>query len=598
MNLSVVVIAAVLILAVTTLAFIRAKKKKAPLREIIQALDQLAHEGGNLALRLPTEEGRGGNIGRLKTGINAFLTNLDRMIYLIQHGTNHAEENAEGLYEFIEETHTNIVNISASIKAVNTLILSQSESVGHVSDLLDDINRTLTEQNGVIEEQIAQVGASSAIIEELSSGIANVERIIQSNIAEYEALNNNAGIGRDAMVRLSGMMDELNTKLDMVLEANKVIKVIASQTNLLAMNAAIEAAHAGDSGKGFAVVADEIRKLAENSNNQSRIIETSMTDLKDSMESAVFTSKNTSASFDSIFTSVKTVVANQHEIQEGASRQTESVERLVKKYEEIKQGAGRIHEGSSTVVEKSGSIQGDLGKLITVTNDVKKASFAILATAGSAAESTETSIDLVKLNLVSVSEVKDEAAVFQVSEQKIGTGKNGMKGTIVLCIADLVQSVAGKEKWREVLRKSKLPEDLHITRIADIDDAVIQTVLGNICEVLHLTLAEVIDAFGDYWVNVYGPKYYKAYYYGMNTARDLIMGVDKIHEQVSKIIPNAHPPRFDYEEIGEKTLRVHYKSHRRMIDFYIGLVKGIGKFFKTRLTIKKISEECVEITFE
>jgi hypothetical protein len=200
--------------------------------------------------------------------------------------------------------------------------------------------------------------------------------------------------------------------------------------------------------------------------------------------------------------------------------------------------------------------------------------------------------------LVSVSEVKDEASVFKVSEQKPSTSRSSMKGTIVQCVADLVESVAGKEKWREILRKSNLPEDLHITRIADIDDAVIQTVLGNICGVLNLTLPQVIDAFGDYWVNVYAPKYYKAYYYGIRNAKALIMGVDKIHEQVTKIMPNAHPPRFDFEETGGNTLRVHYKSHRKMIDFYIGLIKGVGKFFKAQLTVKKLSEEYVEITFE
>jgi hypothetical protein len=75
------------------------------------------------------------------------------------------------------------------------------------------------------------------------------------------------------------------------------------------------------------------------------------------------------------------------------------------------------------------------------------------------------------------------------------------------------------------------------------------------------------------------------------------MGMNVIHEQVTKNIENAHPPRFDIEALDEKRISVHYKSNRKMIDFYIGLAKGVGKYFNTPLQVKKISDEYVEITF-
>ncbi|MDR1949565.1 MAG: methyl-accepting chemotaxis protein, partial [Spirochaetaceae bacterium] len=216
MNLPVILsLAAVLALVLVAFIIIWAGKKKAPLQEITRALEQLAAGEGDLALRMPAK-GKG-DIEQVKAGLNAFVANLDRMIYLIQLGTDHTEENAEALYKLIEEIHANVVNIGASIDAVNNLILSQSESTENISGLLDDINRTLTEQNRVIEGQIALVSESSAIIEDLTSSITNVDRIIKSNIAEYEALNNNAGVGRDGMVKLAEMMDILNAKLDTVL---------------------------------------------------------------------------------------------------------------------------------------------------------------------------------------------------------------------------------------------------------------------------------------------------------------------------------------------------------------------------------------------
>ncbi|MHB9296108.1 putative Methyl-accepting chemotaxis protein 4 [Pillotina sp. SPG140] len=278
MNVAVIVIAAVLFLAFAALNIIRGRQKKASLRQITHELERLAQGEGNLALRLPAEGT--GDIDHLKRGINGFVASLDGMIHLIQRGTDNTEKNADALYTFIKETHANVANIGTSINAVNDLITVQSKSTEHVSGLLNDIHRTLAGQNSTIDGQIAQVNASASIIEDLRSSITNVDRIIQSTITEYEALNNNAGLGRDAMVHLAETMGVLNTKFDTVLEANKAINGIVSQTNLLAMNAAIEAAHAGESGQGFAVVADEIRKLAENANNQSKIIATSMKDLK------------------------------------------------------------------------------------------------------------------------------------------------------------------------------------------------------------------------------------------------------------------------------------------------------------------------------
>ncbi|MDR2632900.1 MAG: heme NO-binding domain-containing protein [Treponema sp.] len=570
------------------------KKKGEVPGQTLQAVEQFFSKLQNHDLRLRMTEDNMAGLERIRKGINGFMAYLDSIVALISIRAKQTEENAENLYTLIDDARSRVRALSILVDAVDKRIPVQAASIGHVARVLQDIHAF---QGKAISTQMNQVNASAALFEELKGGIRNIDRIIQDNVSGYTNLNTHAGVGKDEMLKLQEMIDTLTTKISTVFEANKVINSIASQTNLLAMNAAIEAAHAGESGKGFAVVADEIRNLAESSNKQSRIITDSMKSLKESMEDAVHTSKNTSLSFDNIFTAIKNMDTNQKELVQAIGKQTETMEGMISRFTGIQQSTQDIHEGAGNILAQSTAIQTEVEKLASITQEAKQSSLSLSSNPEAAVKLMDAAIDKVKLNLVGISEIKNEVSVFQVAEQAPRSSKNSMKGTIVLCIADLVKKGGGEEKWREILKRSGLPEDLLLTSIADVDDTIIQEVLKNIGTVLQLSPQQISEAFGDYWVNDYAPKYYKAYYYGINSAKALIMGVDAIHEQVTKIIPNAHPPRFDVEEIDEKTLKVHYKSHRKMIDFYIGLVKGVGKFFKTPLQVKKLSEEYVEIRF-
>ncbi|MDR1031254.1 MAG: heme NO-binding domain-containing protein [Treponema sp.] len=563
------------------------KRKGNSLAKTIEAIEPLFKDQDNLAFRAPELDNDPMN--HLGERINAFIAALDQVVSFIQSRVKYTEENAERLYTLIDEAHSHVKALTSLI-TIHEQIPVQAANIGQVAKALQAIHAS---QNKAITSQMSQVNASTSLFE---AGIGNIDRIIKENLEGYEALNKHAGVGKDEMLKLQDMMNTLTAKITVVFDANKVINVIASQTNLLAMNAAIEAAHAGASGQGFAVVADEIRNLAESSNKQSRIITESMKSLKESMGNAEHTSKNTSASFDNIFRAIQNMDMNQHELVKAITSQTKNMEGLVNQFTNIQQSTKELHDGSGSILTQSVAIQTEVEKLALITHEVKQA--ALSSNPELAVRLMDEALDKIKLNLVSVNEIKHEVSIFKVSKQPPVTNKNSMKGTIVLCIAELVKKAGkGEQTWREILKRSNLPENLQLTSISDVDDQVIQRVLKNIGEVLHLSPQEIIDAFGDYWVNEYAPKYYKAYYYGINSAKALIMGVDKIHEQVTKIIPNAHPPRFDVEELNEKTLKVHYKSHRKMIDFYIGLVKGVGKFFKTPVQVKKLSEEYVEITF-
>ena len=172
-----------------------------------------------------------------------------------------------------------------------------------------------------------------------------------------------------------------------------------------------------------------------------------------------------------------------------------------------------------------------------------------------------------------------------------------MKGFIVKCLSDLVKSYYGEHKWKEILLQAGENPQKAIFATSDIDDKTVFNLIENTSKVLNLTKEETCDAFGDYWVNTYAPQMYGMYYSKFQNAKQFITGMDKVHETVTKSMVNARPPRFTFEEVDENTIIVTYISTRNMIDFYIGLAKGVGKYFNTPIDIKKLSEEKVKLTF-
>jgi len=173
-----------------------------------------------------------------------------------------------------------------------------------------------------------------------------------------------------------------------------------------------------------------------------------------------------------------------------------------------------------------------------------------------------------------------------------------MKGVIANCLREVVILKFGNSKWNEIMNASGLNPNMAILSSLDLDDAVVVNVVKNTCKTLHLTLEQVTDMFGDHWMNAFAPKIYKPYYGTNTTAREFLLKISEIHDKVTKNIPNAHPPKFEYEWKNETTLILTYISPRGLIDFVVGLVKGVGKYFHERLSVRKISSTKVEVVFQ
>jgi len=172
-----------------------------------------------------------------------------------------------------------------------------------------------------------------------------------------------------------------------------------------------------------------------------------------------------------------------------------------------------------------------------------------------------------------------------------------MKGAIINCLEELVFNGFGKDKWEAALEKAGFEKHTFFLSIQDIDDAKVLKLVGAVCSVLDLSLPQAADAFGEYWMCTYAPKNYGIFFSGIKSSRDFLLNMDKVHHVTTATIPNAQPPHFEYSWENDKTLIMKYSSPRNMIDFMVGLIRGVGKHYNENLAISKTGENSVRIAF-
>ncbi|HBJ00263.1 MAG TPA: methyl-accepting chemotaxis protein [Lysinibacillus sp.] len=205
-------------------------------------------------------------LGILATGINTMTTNLRGMIETVSNSAEHVAATSEQLTASSEQTSTASDEITKAIQQISTGQEKQLLGMKEANHSVTEISSSLT----AITENIKELNDLS--IETSKVSLSGNEVITQS-VEQMNQINKQNIMTNEAMLLLESKSQEIG-------EIINVITSIAAQTNLLALNAAIEAARAGEQGKGFAVVADEVRKLAEESGNAANNISTLISEIQ------------------------------------------------------------------------------------------------------------------------------------------------------------------------------------------------------------------------------------------------------------------------------------------------------------------------------
>ena len=406
-------VTALVFVAALAVVYAVARSIVKPVQNLVTALKDIAQGEGDLTVRMAVN----GNdeVTDLSEYFNQTIEKIRVAIQSIGAGSTTMEEIGTELAANMSETASSINEISANIDGVKQQVLTQAASVTETASTVEEIIRTIKQLSSSIETQSASVAQSSSSIEEMVANINSISQTLTKSDTIVKDLVSATGDGKATLVTSNTVTQKIAEESGSLMEASSVIQHIASQTNLLAMNAAIEAAHAGEAGKGFAVVADEIRKLAEDSALQGKAITKTLKILSSEIETLSQSSKTVEGKFNAIFTLAAQVKEMSDVLTEAMREQANGSSEVLSAIKDINTVTTEVQFGAEEMLKGGEGVAEEMRKLDDLTRIITNSMNEMASGAAQINNAVQEVNEITQKNTQSIKNLALEVGKFKVN---------------------------------------------------------------------------------------------------------------------------------------------------------------------------------------
>lgn len=375
------------------------------MKSISGAMENIASGKADLTFRIP-QKGKN-ELSNLAANCNAVITSLNNLVSQLQGETGILNETGNELSTKMEN-HVGVLDATAAqISEISDHITEQTSKVESITNGMQSVEAEIDSLEKKLSMQSQAISQSSSVIEEITANIRSVDQNVSEILMEYKKLVAEADEGQQQQKSVTTQIGNIEQQSDNLMNANAAIASIAKQTNLLAMNAAIEASHAGEAGKGFAVVAAEIRTLAETSARQSDSISHLLQGIRESITGIVDSSKKSAANFASVSEKIMRLEQLISEVQGGMNEERIGAENILNAMVTLEGTTKDINQASAHMKGESALVFEDIQMLKELAEKTHSKSSDVTTQMSEMKETASAAANASDRNLSATSKVSD-----------------------------------------------------------------------------------------------------------------------------------------------------------------------------------------------